>query len=93
MLQQLGADLNRVRQTVIQLLSGDTAIPKENAPEERKTWSPPSAPSCPWCSLPLEGALAYRTLLADPVDEEGEPISLFVLYCKSCGGVVRTSLD
>ena len=92
-LQNLGADLNRARQTVIQLLSGSTAVPTEEMPKETKTWSPPSGPSCPWCSLPLEGALVYRTLLADPVDEEGEPISLFVLYCKSCGGVVRTSID
>jgi ATP-dependent Clp protease ATP-binding subunit ClpC len=90
-LRKLGADLNRVRQTVIQRLSGYVAGTTEGMPEETQT--PPSGPTCPWCSLPLEGALAYRTLLASPVEEEGEPISLFVLYCKSCGGVVRTSLD
>jgi hypothetical protein len=54
---------------------------------------PHSGPHCPWCSLPLEGALAYRTLLAEPTDEEGDPISLFMLYCKACGGIVRTSLE
>jgi ATP-dependent Clp protease ATP-binding subunit ClpC len=90
-LQKLGADLNRVRQTVIQLLSGYTAGTTEDIPEEK--WTSPSGPTCPRCSLPLEGALAYRTLLASPVEEEGEPISLLVLYCKSCGGIVRTSLD
>jgi ATP-dependent Clp protease ATP-binding subunit ClpC len=97
-LQKLGADLNRVRQTVIQLLSGYAAGKgeqvvgtTEDTPEE--TLTPPSGPICRWCSLPLEGTLAYRTLLASPLEGEGEPISLFVLYCKSCGGVVRTSLD
>jgi hypothetical protein len=96
-LQRLGADLNRVRQTVIQLLSGYTAGKGEQIAGAGETpteaWTPPSGPNCPWCSLPLEGALAHRTLTATPADEEGDPISLFVLYCKSCGGVVRTSID
>jgi hypothetical protein len=58
-----------------------------------KRWTPASGPSCPWCSLPLEGALAYRTMVAAPDDDEGDPISLFLLYCRGCGGIVRTSLD
>ncbi len=58
-----------------------------------KGWTPASGPSCPWCSKPLEGALAYRNMVAAPDDDEGDPISLFLLYCKSCGGIVRTSLD
>ena len=90
-LQKLGADLDRVRQIVIQLLSGYTAAKAEEMPTEASM--PASGPTCPSCSLPLEGALAYRTLIAASVDEEGDPISLFVLYCKSCGGIVRTSLD
>jgi ATP-dependent Clp protease ATP-binding subunit ClpC len=90
-LLKLGADLGRVRQIVIQFLSGYTVEKGEELPTEGST--PPPGPTCPWCSLPLEGSLAYRTLLADPADEEGDPISLFALYCKSCGGIVRTSLD
>jgi len=98
-LQKLGADLNRVRQTVIQLLSGYPVASEEIpttawAPASgTKGWSPASGPSCPWCSKPLEGALAYRNMVAAPDDGEGDPISLFLLYCKSCGGIVRTSLD
>ena len=90
-LQKLGADLNRVRQTVIQLLSGYPVSASEEMPT--KGWTPASGPSCPWCSKPLEGALAYRTMVAAPDDDEGDPISLFLLYCKNCGGIVRTSLD
>ena len=99
-LQKLGADLNRVRQTVIQLLSGYPVVPIEEIPTTRwtpasvtKGWTPASGPNCPWCSMPLEGALAYRTMVAAPDDDEGDPISLFLLYCKGCGGIVRTSLD
>jgi ATP-dependent Clp protease ATP-binding subunit ClpC len=99
-LQKLGADLNRVRQTVIQLLSGYPIAASEEMPTAgltpasgTKGWTPASGPSCPWCSRPLEGSLAYRTMVAAPDDDEGDPISLFLLYCKSCGGIVRTSLD
>jgi ATP-dependent Clp protease ATP-binding subunit ClpC len=90
-LRQLGADLSRVRQAVIQQLSGYPIAAPEEIPTTR--WTPASGPSCPWCSLPLEGALASRTLVAAPDDDEEDPISLFLLYCKSCGGIVRTSLD
>jgi ATP-dependent Clp protease ATP-binding subunit ClpC len=89
-LQRLGADLNRVRQTVIQILSGYVPSAEEMPIE---AWTPPSGPRCSSCSLPLEGALAYRTLLAEPAEEEGDPISVFFVYCKNCGVVVRTSLD
>jgi ATP-dependent Clp protease ATP-binding subunit ClpC len=96
-LQKLGADLKRVRQTVIQLLSGYAV---EEMPttgwtpaSEPKGWTPASGPSCPRCSLPLEGSLGYRTMVAAPDDDDGDPISLFLLYCKGCGGIVHTSLD
>jgi len=98
-LQKLGADLNRVRQTVIQFLSGYPAASEEipmtgwTPASGTKGWTRASGPSCPWCSRPLEGSLAYRTMVAAPDDDEGDPISLFLLYCKSCGGIVRTSLD
>ena len=98
-LQKLGAELNRVRQTVIQRLSGYAAVSEEipttgwTPASGTKRWTPASGPSCPWCSLPLEGSLAYRTMVATSDDDEGDPISLFLLYCKGCGGIVRTSLD
>jgi hypothetical protein len=99
-LQNLGADLNRVRQTVIQLLSGYPVVPMEEIPmtgwtpvSEPTGWTPELGPTCPWCTKPLEGALAYRTMIAAPDDEGADPISLFLLYCKNCGGIVRTSLD
>jgi ATP-dependent Clp protease ATP-binding subunit ClpA len=96
-LQTLHANLNRVRQTVIQLLSGYTAREGEQLTGTREmpseAWRPPSGPNCPSCSLPLEGALAYRNVVAVPADEEGDPISVLVLYCASCGAIVRTSSE
>jgi ATP-dependent Clp protease ATP-binding subunit ClpC len=89
-LQRLGADLNRVRQTVIQLLSGSTAGTREQDPVE--PWGRASGPNCPWCNLPLERTLAHRTLLVPAADDEGEPISFQALFCTGCGGLVRTSL-
>ena len=90
MLRTLGADLNRVRQAVIQLLSGPTASATEEEPSQPL---PASGPNCPWCNLPLERTLAHRTLLVPAADDEGEPISLDTLFCTGCGGLVRTSLD
>jgi ATP-dependent Clp protease ATP-binding subunit ClpC len=99
-LQKLGADLNRVRQTVISLLSGypiaasgEMPTTGWTPPSETKRWTPASGPTCPWCSMPLEGALGYRNIVAAPDDDEADPISVFLLYCKGCGGIVRTSID
>jgi ATP-dependent Clp protease ATP-binding subunit ClpC len=90
-LRTLGADLNRVRQAVIQLLAGPTASAAEQ--EAAQPWGPASGPNCPWCSQPLERTLAHRTLVVPAAGEEGEPISLDTLFCTACGGLVRTSLD
>jgi ATP-dependent Clp protease ATP-binding subunit ClpC len=90
-LRTLGADLHRVRQAVIQLLSRPTASATE---QEAPPGTPASGPNCPWCNQPLERTLAHRTLLVPAADDEGgEPISLDILFCTGCGGLVRTSLD
>jgi ATP-dependent Clp protease ATP-binding subunit ClpC len=90
-LRTLGADLNRVRQAVIQLLAGPTASATEQEPAEQRMRA--SGPHCPWCSRPLEQTLAHRTLIVPAADDEGEPISLDTLFCTGCGGLVRTSQD
>ena len=58
-LRSLGADLPRVRQQVIQLLSGY---------QSRETAGPTAAvtPRCPSCSAPLEGRLRLASLRAWP---------------------------
>jgi ATP-dependent Clp protease ATP-binding subunit ClpA len=93
-LHELGADLGRVRQTVIQMLSGyaqplgeERAVFREAEVEVAET-----GPRCPSCKLPLDGGLAYRTIMAERDDPEGNPIMLTVGYCSRCGTAIGTSL-
>jgi ATP-dependent Clp protease ATP-binding subunit ClpC len=84
-LKELGADLERVRQTVIQLLAGYP----ETAPEEhgwryeaRGRANPEDAPTCPTCGSALSETLAVR-MIERTADEE--TVTVRVAYCGSCG--------
>jgi ATP-dependent Clp protease ATP-binding subunit ClpC len=94
-LQELGADLNRVRQTVIQLLSGYTAGSEgpsveggaemaELTTEVAQSSEPigDDAPTCPNCFGALDETLAVRAL---ETTAEGEPFSVKIAYCRRCG--------
>jgi len=91
-LKELGADLDRVRQTVIQLLSG-YAAGSETAGGEAvgavtegvaPTSEPPGddAPTCPNCFGALDETLAVRVL---ETTAEDEPLSVRIAYCSRCG--------
>jgi len=94
-LQKLGADLNRVRQTVVQLLSGYRAgaevtgvegaaemveLTSETAITEEPTGH--DAPTCPNCFGALDETLAVRVL---ETTAEGEDLSGRIVYCSRCG--------
>jgi ATP-dependent Clp protease ATP-binding subunit ClpA len=94
-LQKLGADLNRVRQTVIQLLSGYTAgrevreVEGGAEMEELATEIAPTAigaaedaPMCPNCFAALDETLAVKVLETTADDE---PFSVRIPYCRRCG--------
>jgi ATP-dependent Clp protease ATP-binding subunit ClpC len=97
-LQKLGADLDRVRQTVIQLVSGYTVgtfagtkpVEETTRPVEETTRE---VPLCPTCSRPLERTLRYRSVTAAPDDDESEgaPLTIRVAFCSSCGRAIGTS--
>ena len=93
-LQKLGADLNRVRQTVIQLLSGYTAGKGEQtlseSEEAGRDPTPRGGPRCPSCGRRLEGELRYRELTATHLDEHGDPMLILMLFCGSCGALLRS---
>jgi ATP-dependent Clp protease ATP-binding subunit ClpC len=92
-LQKLGADLNRVRQTVIQLLSGYTGVGGGVLTGSEVAGLHPTAssgPRCPSCSRPLEGELRYRELSAKPLDENEDPMPILILFCGSCGALLRS---
>jgi len=94
-LQKLGADLNRVRQTMVQLLSGyvegsegptvEGAAEMAELTSEVAWGSEPlgdDAPTCPNCFGALDETLAVRAL---ETTVEDEPLSVKVAYCSRCG--------
>jgi ATP-dependent Clp protease ATP-binding subunit ClpA len=94
-LQKLGADLNRVRQTVVQLLSGYRAGAEvtgvEGAAEMAELTSEMAisqeplgddAPTCPNCFGALDETLAVRVL---ETTADGEDLSVKIAYCSRCG--------
>jgi DNA-binding NarL/FixJ family response regulator len=90
-LQRLGAELNRVRQTVIQLLSGYAAgkgVPE--ALESALEAGTLSSPRCPSCNRLLDDNLRYRTMLAAPADEDQDPVSVRIFFCGRCGAILSS---
>ena len=99
-LQKLGADLNRVRQTVIQLLSGYTGGVAEQGVEEsvitpggfrqrllraRPKPPPKDFPICPSCSVSLAEPASVKTRELD-AEGEGESSQVIkIAYCSACG--------
>jgi len=80
-LQKLGADLNRARQTVIQLLSGVTPIAA--AEGEAGSETEPAGPRCPRCSAELAVYATYRTITV-PDEEESSARRVVFVFCRSC---------
>lgn len=91
-LVSLGADLGRVRQKVIQLMSG------HSQEEHSGVWEPivsrfegnPSTspePRCPQCRVGLPEVARFRTIDVPPdhTDNDIEAISIDVVYCARCG--------
>jgi ATP-dependent Clp protease ATP-binding subunit ClpC len=77
LLTSLGTNLGRVRQEVIQLLSGyQGAVP-----------SPSNAPWCPHCHAALTEFARYLTMeiAPDARDSDEPPMVLEVVYCAKCG--------
>ena len=91
-LQELGVDLNRVRQTVSQLLEGWTDVAEASGGEQAgarvmATAAPvesigDDAPLCPNCFGALDETLAVRVL---ETTAEGEAPSVKIAYCTRCG--------
>jgi ATP-dependent Clp protease ATP-binding subunit ClpC len=85
-LQAMGADLDRIRSQVIELLSGyseEQAVARERGPEpESATW-----PLCPRCRAPLEETASHREveIPGKRVESEAGPRTLTFVFCGSCG--------
>jgi hypothetical protein len=91
----LGADLSRVRQQVLLLLSG--LPPGGGGAEEsvtaavRPVRSGAPGPRCPNCAEPLEGQVAYRILTVVPVEPDLGPMRVAFVYCGHCGFTIERS--
>ena len=91
-LHKLGADRARVRQAVLQLLSGYTevsAVTELGTPEEEPGAGRVTAPRCPGCSAGLLDSVAHRVLEVE-ADEEGETRSVTFVFCRRCGTSLGT---
>jgi ATP-dependent Clp protease ATP-binding subunit ClpC len=98
-LVQLGADLPRVRRTVIELMSGveqeaETVGPARDFEASSTQPAPPEEPRCPHCRWPVSEGARFRTVAVYPdVEEDADPLSMDVIYCRQCGTtlqIVRT---
>ncbi len=78
-LESLGADLNRVRQTVVQLLSGYAGVQEEPLGEPIE-----EEPRCPGCRAMLTATSAYAVHEVPAVEGEGSVRATFV-FCRTCG--------
>ena len=88
----LGANLNRVRETVIQLTSNWTEAAASSGGEEIGVFTETvaemvevaadDAPTCPNCFGALDETLAVKIL---ETTAAGEPFSVKIAYCRRCG--------
>ena len=84
-LQKLGADLNRVRQQVLELLTGYTGEGEgEGSEGEASEGAPHEEPLCPRCRGRLSETAAYQALDVAAV-QGGETRALTFAFCRSCG--------
>jgi Clp amino terminal domain, pathogenicity island component len=87
----LGADLGRVRQTVIGLMPGheeDNVEDAESTGSMSSEYSSSSPqPRCPQCRIALADGARFRTIEvpSDSGDSDSEAISIDVVYCTHCG--------
>jgi ATP-dependent Clp protease ATP-binding subunit ClpC len=84
-LQKLGADLNRVRQQVLELLTGYAGEGEgEGSEGEASEGAPHEEPLCPRCRGRLSETAAYQALDVAAV-QGGETRALTFAFCRSCG--------
>ena len=86
-LVRLGAELSRVRQQVIQILSGQAPA---RLGEGAGTRAETEAPRCSRCDASLSRSARYRMIEVAPDDvEPGRgPLDTILLYCGDCGTVL-----
>ena len=96
-LVSLGTDLDRVRQRVVQFMTGNAgevylegtatargvAVPFGEVPPMKR------GPLCPQCRANLTEEALYRTMAVASETDSDDPISLDVLFCRRCGVTIE----
>jgi hypothetical protein len=89
-LTAMGADPARVRQEVIRLISsageplGAVSAHGQDMPDTVGI-SSPWEPCCPRCRRPVSETARFRTIEVLPDNEDEDPLSLTIVYCRLCG--------
>jgi ATP-dependent Clp protease ATP-binding subunit ClpA len=87
-LVSLGADLPRVRQEVITLMSSGQEPQsgrRVNDPVVTRRPSPPPEPSCPRCRGSVSESARFHTIAVRSDTGDADPMSMDVVYCQMCG--------
>jgi ATP-dependent Clp protease ATP-binding subunit ClpC len=91
-LVSLGADLGRVRQRLIQFMSGTVegtatargvALPFGDEPPLQR------GPLCPQCRASLIEGARHRTMAIASESDSDDPISIDVVFCQRCGVIIE----
>jgi ATP-dependent Clp protease ATP-binding subunit ClpC len=87
-LVSLGADLPRVRQRVMILLSGGREalgdLPEHDIAGTAGPPSVPLEPCCPRCRRSLQDSARFRTIAVSSDDQRTSPMSIEIVYCREC---------
>jgi ATP-dependent Clp protease ATP-binding subunit ClpC len=91
-LQKMGAELNRVRVAVVDLLSGYTEaeVGAAEAVTKSSTKSAKEGPLCPRCDAQLRETAVYRVLEVPAHLTEGDLLAVTVVFCDRCGTSLGT---
>ena len=86
-LVSLGAELPRVRQVVIKLISGGQAPygPRKELDNATDRSAAALEPRCPRCRSSVTDGTRFRTIEVHPDADDASPISIDVVYCVNCG--------
>jgi ATP-dependent Clp protease ATP-binding subunit ClpC len=88
-LVSLGADLGRVRQEVVKLMSGGPESQRGGQTDETgsiaKDLPLSLEPCCPRCREGLSEVAQFRTIRVHPDSGNADPMSIDVVYCVRCG--------
>ena len=81
----VGVELPRVRQSVLQVMSGYQG--KTTSEVVSQGFESSDSPRCGGCSSELELALRYRSITVPPTFPDHSSLKVQVLYCGRCGRV------